>query len=204
MRISKIKKFAPSPNTLFIGTDANTGDTYNFLGSYVSGNARGDFYSNNVQGASSATINTNYLIFHEQNDNLVCGFKTEEDNLGDPSALKALKSGIFNMSLCLNTRAGSSETGSEGNFGIWIRKGDEINTTVNIPNSGKRSFIPNHYTNTQLFNWLIKVDEGDFVRFQYTYIATDESSPIGIYPIQKSGVIPSSNSVHLIINEVQI
>ena len=34
MRISKIKKFAPSPNTLFIGTDANTGDTYNFLGSY--------------------------------------------------------------------------------------------------------------------------------------------------------------------------
>lgn len=197
MRINKITKASPSPNTLFIGTDANTGDTYNFLGSYVSGNARGDFYNTTLLGFSAApAIYT--IPFNGENTNFISGFEIEETSLGEKTGIKALKTGIFQIILMLNIRSTTV-----GPLGVWIVKGINADVYSNIAFTGQRtvSIANSNIINTQIFKWMLKLNEGDVIQFQSRFNGTQN---MNFVPISSDSFNPGSNSVQVIINEVQI
>lgn len=195
MRISKIKKFAPSPNTLFIGTDANTGDTYNFLGSYVSGNARGDFYSTVEHTPLNLTEIYN-IPFNGTNSNFISGFELTSNSAGEISGIKALKTGIFQIILTTNIQSTQG-----GTIGFWLVSGINADTYTNIPFTGKRTITSAgaNVINTIPFKWMLKLNEGDVIQVFFkcqTYLST-------LKPL--TNVTPNNSySVQLIINEIQI
>lgn len=197
MRISKIKKFAPSPNTLFIGTDANTGDTYNFLGSYVSGNARGDFYNTTLLGFS-ATPAIYTIPFNGTNSNFISGFEIEETFSGEKTGIKALKTGIFQIILTVNTRSTTV-----GSLGVWIVKGVNADVYSDVTATGQRthSIANSNIINTQIFKWMLKLTEGDVIQFRARFNGTQN---MNFVPISSDTFNPGSYSVQVIINEVQI
>jgi hypothetical protein len=195
MRINKITKASPSPTTMFIGTESDTLDTYNFLASYVSGSSRGDFFSTDIQTPSNISEVVN-ITFNGENINYISGFELVPTQTGEMSGIKALKSGIFKVSLTTNIQ---STLG--GTIAFWIVNGINADTYTSVPFTGKRTILSAgaNVINTMSFKWAIKLNEGDVMQVFFKCLTNISS----LKPLVN--VIPNnSNSVNLIINEIQV
>lgn len=192
MLISKIKKSNPNNSTLFIGTDSETGDTFNFPAEYMYSTARGILYTpyDNILYSSGVPYN---IRFETQDTNVVRGFKIVKNSAGQASGLMALKTGVFCLTLCPFL---SSSTSDRACF--YLVSGVSANKYDVVPNSARIGYLyGGNYADSEIFRWTIKVQKNDVVQIMFT-------GDLGIFIVHQNGEYTKQSTVPatLKINEI--
>lgn len=193
MLISKIKKSKPSNSTLFIGTDSETGDTFNFPTEYMYSTARGILYTKYENFYYSGGVIPYNIRFETQDTNVVRGFKIVKNSAGQASGLMALKTGVFCLTLCPFL---SSSSGSSACF--YLVSGVSANKYDIVPNSARIGYSRGlDNVDSNIFRWTIKVQKNDVVQIML-------SGDPGVYVVFQNGYYTKLATVpaSLKINEI--
>lgn len=151
----------------------------------------GSFYDTTDQLAN--LINTAYPMKLNTTD-ATCtnGFVIENDLLGNPTRIKALSSGVYN--LCFSAQIFRSSGGAKQTIDVWLRTNE-----LNVPNSNTRVNVQANADYLVLaWNFFLKLNAGEYAQIMWATTSTD----ISIQTDPASSPHPETPSVIATINQV--
>lgn len=151
----------------------------------------GSFYDTTDQSAT--LINTAYPMKFNNTDALCTnGFVIENDLLGNPTRIKALSSGVFN--LMFSAQIYRSSGGAKETIDVWLRTND-----LNVPNTNTRVNVQANADYLVLaWNFFLQLNAGQYAQIMWATTSTD----ISIQFDPASSLHPETPSVIATINQV--
>jgi hypothetical protein len=175
----------------------STSAVYNYITGAISKS-----YGSWKNGESQFAFNNNegYGIMFNSPDISEQGINIEIDSFENPTIIRFLNSGIYNIQFSLQFENIGEEN---NNVSIWLRKNGEINKQ-SVPGTNRYITIPAKYkdlkgNSTVSFNYFVDVIANDY--FQIVW-ATTNYEAISIKYYEETEFNPSSYSSILTVNQI--